>query len=161
MASHIKSPHHWPKLSMHLRFLKIFCDVVDLGSFSRAAEANDVSQSNASQVVHQLEERLGVQLIDRSKRPFVLTPEGQAVSRRQPRDRPALRRPGARSPLAARSGRGAAHRGVDLLGRPGPHERLPARVPRRASAGRRAARIPASASRVRSGRQRPGRSWAS
>ena len=28
------------------------------------------------QVVHQLEERLGVQLIDRSKRPFVLTPEG-------------------------------------------------------------------------------------
>jgi DNA-binding transcriptional LysR family regulator len=36
-----------------------------------------VSQSNASQVVHQLEERLGVRLIDRSKRPFVLTPEGQ------------------------------------------------------------------------------------
>src|SRR5215813_14150504 len=62
---------------MHIRFLKIFCDVVDMGSFSRAAEANGVSQSNASQVVHQLEERLGVQLIDRSKRPFVLAPEGQ------------------------------------------------------------------------------------
>jgi DNA-binding transcriptional LysR family regulator len=62
---------------MHLRFLKVFCDIVDLGSFSRAAEANGVSQSNASQVVHQLEERMGVKLIDRSKRPFVLTPEGQ------------------------------------------------------------------------------------
>jgi DNA-binding transcriptional LysR family regulator len=62
---------------MHLRFLKIFCDIVDLGSFSRAAKANSVSQSNASQVVHHLEERLGVQLIDRSKRPFVLTPEGK------------------------------------------------------------------------------------
>ena len=62
---------------MHLRSLKIFCDIVDQRSFSRAAEANGVSQSNASQVVHQLEERLGVQLIDRSKRPFVLTPEGQ------------------------------------------------------------------------------------
>ncbi len=62
---------------MHLRFLKIFCDIVDLGSFSRAATANSVSQSNASQVVHQLEERLGVQLIDRSKRPFVLTAEGK------------------------------------------------------------------------------------
>ncbi|HEY4234941.1 MAG TPA: LysR family transcriptional regulator [Lacipirellulaceae bacterium] len=62
---------------MHIRFLKIFCDIVDLASFSRAAEANGVSQSNASQVVHQLEERLGVQLIDRSKRPFVITPEGQ------------------------------------------------------------------------------------
>lgn len=62
---------------MHIRWLTIFCDVVDMGSFSRAAEAHGVSQSNASQVVHQLEERLGVQLIDRSVRPFVLTPEGQ------------------------------------------------------------------------------------
>lgn len=61
---------------MHTRWLKIYCDVVDHGSFSHAAELNGVSQSNASQVVHQLEERLGVQLIDRSKRPFVLTPEG-------------------------------------------------------------------------------------
>lgn len=62
---------------MHLRFLKTFCDVVDLGSFSRAAKANGVSQSNASQIVHHLEERLGVQLIDRSKRPFVVTAEGK------------------------------------------------------------------------------------
>ena len=61
---------------MHTRWLRIFCDVVDHGSFSHAAELNGVSQSNASQVVHQLEERLGVQLIDRSKRPFLLTPEG-------------------------------------------------------------------------------------
>lgn len=62
---------------MHLRFLKTFCDIVDLGSFSRAAQANGVSQSNASQIVHHLEERLGVQLIDRSKRPFVVTAEGK------------------------------------------------------------------------------------
>src|SRR5262245_47661400 len=62
---------------MHLRFLKTFCDIVDLGSFSRAAKANNVSQSNASQIVHQLEDRMGVQLIDRSKRPFVVTPEGK------------------------------------------------------------------------------------
>jgi DNA-binding transcriptional LysR family regulator len=61
---------------MHLRFLKIFCDIVDMRSFSRAAKANNVSQSNASQIVHQLEERMGVQLIDRSTRPFVVTPEG-------------------------------------------------------------------------------------
>jgi DNA-binding transcriptional LysR family regulator len=62
---------------MHLRFLKIYCDIVDLGSFSRAAKSNDVSQSNASQVVQHLEEHLGVRLIDRSKRPFVVTPEGK------------------------------------------------------------------------------------
>lgn len=62
---------------MHIRSLKVFCDTVRLRSFSKAAGENGVSQSNASQMVHHIEERLGVQLIDRSKRPFVLTPEGE------------------------------------------------------------------------------------
>lgn len=62
---------------MQLKSLKIFCDVVGWRSFSKAAEENGISQSGASQVVHQLEHRLGVKLIDRSKRPFVLTPEGE------------------------------------------------------------------------------------
>jgi DNA-binding transcriptional LysR family regulator len=61
---------------MHIRSLKIFCDVVDRRSFSRAADDNGISQSSASQVVQAIEERLGVQLLDRSKRPFELTPEG-------------------------------------------------------------------------------------
>ena len=61
---------------MHLKALKIFCDVVYRRSFSRAADDNGISQSGASQVVHQLERRLGVKLVDRSKRPFTLTPEG-------------------------------------------------------------------------------------
>jgi DNA-binding transcriptional LysR family regulator len=62
---------------MHLKALKIFCDVVYRRSFSRAADDNGISQSGASQVVHQLERRLGVKLVDRSKRPFSLTPEGE------------------------------------------------------------------------------------
>jgi DNA-binding transcriptional LysR family regulator len=62
---------------MHVKSLKVFCDVVVRRSFSRAADENGISQSGASQIVHQLEESLGVKLIDRSKRPFVLTPEGQ------------------------------------------------------------------------------------
>ena len=62
---------------MHLRSLKVFCDVARQRSFSRAADENGISQSGVSQVVHQLEERLNVKLIDRSRRPFVLTPEGQ------------------------------------------------------------------------------------
>jgi DNA-binding transcriptional LysR family regulator len=62
---------------MHIKSLKVYCDIVRHRSFSRAAEENDISQSGASQVVHQLEHRLGVKLIDRSKRPFVLTPEGE------------------------------------------------------------------------------------
>lgn len=62
---------------MQLKSLKVFCDVVTWRSFSRAAAENGISQSGVSQVVHQLEARLGVKLIDRSKRPFVLTPEGE------------------------------------------------------------------------------------
>src|SRR6185437_7062774 len=62
---------------MHLEALKIFCDVVRWASFSRGATENNVSQSSASQAVHQLEARLGVKLIDRSKRPLVPTPQGK------------------------------------------------------------------------------------
>ena len=62
---------------MHVETLNIFCDVVRHQSFSRGAEANSVSQSAASQAVRQLEKHLGAQLIDRSKRPWVLTPEGK------------------------------------------------------------------------------------
>ena len=67
---------------MHIKSLKIFCDVVSRRSFSQAAGENGITQSGASQVVHQLEQRLGVQLIDRSRRPFVLTPEGKLYYRR-------------------------------------------------------------------------------
>ena len=62
---------------MNIKSLKIFCDIVARRSFSRAAEENGISQSGASQVVSQLENRLGVQLIERSKRPLVPTREGQ------------------------------------------------------------------------------------
>jgi DNA-binding transcriptional LysR family regulator len=61
---------------MHVESLKVFCDVVGRRSFSQGAAENGISQSAASQIVHQLEEGLGVRLIDRSKRPFVLTTEG-------------------------------------------------------------------------------------
>src|SRR5271170_4376238 len=62
---------------MQLETLKIFCDVVRWASFSRGAMENGISQSSASQAVHHLEERLGLKLIDRSKRPLVLTPPGK------------------------------------------------------------------------------------
>ncbi len=63
---------------MNIETLRIFCDVVQHQSFSRGAAANGVSQSAATQCVHRMEEHFGVQLVDRNKRPFVLTPEGQA-----------------------------------------------------------------------------------
>src|SRR5215472_9891607 len=62
---------------MQLEALKVFCDLVNLRSFSKAAKANRKSQPAVSRIVHELEERLGVQLIDRSRRSLPLTPLGQ------------------------------------------------------------------------------------
>lgn len=64
-------------MSLTLESLKIFCDVVRQRSFSRGAELNKITQSAASQAVSHIEKRLGAQLIDRSKRPLDVTPEGQ------------------------------------------------------------------------------------
>ena len=63
---------------MNIETLRLFCDVVRYRSFSRGADANNVSQSAATQSVHRMERHFGIQLIDRTKRPFVTTPEGQA-----------------------------------------------------------------------------------
>ena len=63
---------------MHLETLRLYCDVVRLRSFSRGAGLNFVSQSAASQAVQQLEAHLGVPLIDRTRRPFTVTREGEA-----------------------------------------------------------------------------------
>ncbi|MEI6524758.1 MAG: LysR family transcriptional regulator [Planctomycetota bacterium] len=62
---------------MHIRSLKVFYDVVRKRSFSHAAVEHGMTQSAASQSVQHLEEFLGVKLIDRTKRPFVMTAEGQ------------------------------------------------------------------------------------
>ena len=64
---------------MHLETLRLFCDVVRLRSFSKGAEQNFVSQSAASQAVQQLEGQVGAVLIDRTKRPFVVTAEGRSL----------------------------------------------------------------------------------
>ncbi|MBI4537295.1 MAG: LysR family transcriptional regulator [candidate division NC10 bacterium] len=62
---------------MNIAVLNLYCNIVRLHSFSLGASANQISQSAASQAIQQLEGELGVRLIDRSKRPFMLTAEGQ------------------------------------------------------------------------------------
>jgi len=62
---------------MTLEMLKLYCDIVRLHSFSQGAATNQISQSAASQAIHQLETELNALLIDRSKRPFMVTPEGR------------------------------------------------------------------------------------
>ena len=63
---------------MNIETLRLFCDVIRYRSFSRGAGINNVSQSAATQAVHRMERHFGIQLIDRTKRPFVTTPEGEA-----------------------------------------------------------------------------------
>jgi len=62
---------------MNLETLSLYCDVIRSGSFSLGAAAHHISQSAASQAVRQLEDEVGAQLIDRTKRPFMVTPEGK------------------------------------------------------------------------------------
>src|SRR5438067_7557654 len=62
---------------MNLDTLSLYCDVIRSGSFSLGAASHRISQSAASQAVRQLEEGLGTQRIDRTKRPFMVSPEGK------------------------------------------------------------------------------------
>ena len=64
---------------MHLETLKIFCDIVELGSFSKTAEKHLLSQSAISQQLAQLEVMHKCQLIDRKKRPIELTKSGHLL----------------------------------------------------------------------------------
>jgi DNA-binding transcriptional LysR family regulator len=57
--------------------LRLFLDIVDQNSISRGAERNGITQSAASQQLQELEKTLGVTLLDRATRPFVLTPAGE------------------------------------------------------------------------------------
>jgi DNA-binding transcriptional LysR family regulator len=57
--------------------LKLFRDIAQTRSFSKAATMNGVSQSAASQQVQELERSLGATLLDRSRRPLVVTAAGQ------------------------------------------------------------------------------------
>jgi len=57
--------------------MQIFCDVVRYRSFSRSAEDHRMSQPGVSWLIRQMENRVGVSLIDRTRRPWRLTPEGR------------------------------------------------------------------------------------
>jgi len=71
-------------MPLNLHLLRLFFEVANHGSFSRAADALFISQSATSKGVRELENQLGLPLIDRSpkarsERGLRLTPEGQAL----------------------------------------------------------------------------------
>ncbi len=57
--------------------LKVFCDVARCQNISHAAADNHLSQPAVSLIIRQLENRTGVQLFNRLKRPLQLTALGQ------------------------------------------------------------------------------------
>lgn len=56
---------------------RVFCDIIETGSFSKAAVRNDLSQPAVSQQVKALESGLGQQLIDRTRGKLQLTEAGE------------------------------------------------------------------------------------
>jgi DNA-binding transcriptional LysR family regulator len=63
---------------MQLETFKIFCDLVETGSFSEAAARNDITQSAVSQQIRVLENTYDVIFFERGRKKFSVTPEGQA-----------------------------------------------------------------------------------
>ena len=66
---------------MQLESLKMFVDVVETGSFSRAAQLNHVTQSAVSQQIRALESRYEQRLLSRSARQVTPTPAGDRLFR--------------------------------------------------------------------------------
>ncbi|QXX73748.1 LysR family transcriptional regulator [Methylovirgula sp. HY1] len=67
---------------MQIRTLRIFAEVVRQGGFSQAAKTVFATQSTVSKSVKQLEDELGVPLLDRTGHRSTLTSAGEIVYRR-------------------------------------------------------------------------------
>ncbi|WP_435952634.1 LysR family transcriptional regulator [Dryocola sp. BD626] len=69
-------------MNYSLRQLRVFVAVALAGSFSRAGERIGLSQSAVSHSVKELENEIGVRLLDRTTREVVLTDAGQQLAGR-------------------------------------------------------------------------------
>src|SRR5580704_8946793 len=64
---------------MQIQSLKVFCDLVETESFTKAAQINNITQSAVSQQISTLERQFKSLLIERSKKKFRLSREGQVL----------------------------------------------------------------------------------
>ena len=62
--------------------MRLFTRIVELGSFSRAAEQLGLGRASATQVIKQLEQRLGTRLLSRTTRRVTTTVDGEAYYQR-------------------------------------------------------------------------------
>src|SRR6058998_1862738 len=64
---------------MQIESLKVFCDLAETESFTKAAHINHVTQSAVSQQISSLERQFKSLLIEQSKKKFRLTRESQVL----------------------------------------------------------------------------------
>jgi DNA-binding transcriptional LysR family regulator len=64
---------------VQIESLKVFCDLAETESFTKSAQINHVTQSAVSQQISSLERQFKSMLIERSKKKFRLTREGQLL----------------------------------------------------------------------------------
>ena len=63
---------------LHSTWLETFVTLCDVGHFTRAAAALNMTQPGVSQHVKKLEEQVGQSLLSRAGKSFTLTPAGEA-----------------------------------------------------------------------------------
>lgn len=100
-------------VALEIRHLRAFVVLAEELNFTRAAERLHLAQQGLSATIRQLEERLGVQLFERSTRMVALTPPGAALLEHAPGILAAVER----AETAAREA--AEGRRVVTLGLPG------------------------------------------
>ncbi|MDY7035958.1 MAG: selenium metabolism-associated LysR family transcriptional regulator [Thermodesulfobacteriota bacterium] len=71
--------HHKPSVDFDLRQLETFCQIVELGSFSKAANAVFLTQASVSERISNLENMVGTRLLDRLGRQIVPTKAGKLL----------------------------------------------------------------------------------
>src|SRR5665213_732894 len=64
---------------MQIESLKVFCDLAETTSFTKAAQINQITQSAVSQQIGALERAFKSQLIERGKKQFRLSREGDVL----------------------------------------------------------------------------------
>ena len=64
---------------MQIESLKVFCDLAETASFTKAAQINGVTQSAVSQQISALETKFNAKFVERSKKKFMLTKEGDTL----------------------------------------------------------------------------------
>ena len=74
-----KNPHKKTSIDFDLRHLEIFCKVVELKSFSKAANAVFLAQASVSERIASLESMVGAKLLDRLGRQVVPTRAGNLL----------------------------------------------------------------------------------